>query len=110
MNAKSGKIALLKFFRENGNVLTLGQILTSGRFAAGYRARMTELRKDGAEFILEKDTKEPTKNRYILVKQPVDYAGIEESIKSCADRISETRQELLKQGDLLTDIDLVRRP
>jgi hypothetical protein len=58
------KECLLRFFRNNDNRLTLGQLLVT-TLAAEYRARMTELRRDGYGIELVRG-KRPENNLYIL--------------------------------------------
>ena len=53
---------LLDLFIRNGNTLTLGQILKTN-LAAEYRARMTDLRKQGFTITLERGRR-PSDNRY----------------------------------------------
>ncbi len=53
---------LLDLFISNGHKLTLGQILQT-KLAAEYRARMTDLRKQGFTITLERG-KRPSDNLY----------------------------------------------
>lgn len=58
------KESLLQFFRENRYRLTLGQLLGTA-LAAEYRARMTDLRKEGYRINLVRGAS-PANNLYIL--------------------------------------------
>ena len=62
----SQKLALLQLFRDNNNKLKLNQILNT-YFAAEYRARMTDLRKEGYVIICERG-KIPSENVYTLIE------------------------------------------
>jgi hypothetical protein len=62
----SQKQDLLALFRSNGNQLTLGQILNTF-LAAEYRARMTDLRKEGYVIVCERGTN-PSQNVYRLIE------------------------------------------
>ena len=64
------KESLLELFRENGNRLTLGEIL---KHPYGYeaRARFTELRKQGYVINFERG-KTPSENLYTLI-EPIQY-------------------------------------
>ena len=66
----SQKTDLLKFFRANGNQLSLGQIMKTS-FGSEYRARFSELRKEGHVIICDdKDKPSPSDNIYTLVEEP----------------------------------------
>ena len=62
----SQKTDLLNLFRSNRNTLTLNQILNTS-LAAEYRARMTDLRKEGYIIVCER-AKKPSENIYTLVE------------------------------------------
>lgn len=65
----SQKSDLLKYFRANGNRLTLGQILNT-KLAAEYRARITDLRGDGYVIICDdKNKPNPSENVYTLIEE-----------------------------------------
>lgn len=64
------KQQLLQLFADNGGAVTLGQILQT-TLAAEYRARMSDLRRDG--YVIDcKTGTEPSKNEYRLVSVPMD--------------------------------------
>lgn len=56
---------LLRLFSENGNQLTLGMILNTP-LAAEYRARFSELRKEGYEIICIPSKEKKSDNLYTL--------------------------------------------
>lgn len=56
------KESLIKMFRDKGGWLTLSEILQTS-LAAEYRARFTELRRDGYSIVLERG-KRPSENIY----------------------------------------------
>ena len=60
------KQQLLNLFKENHNVLTLGQILQTN-LAAEYRARMTDLRNQGTQILFSRG-KTPSQNTYTLLE------------------------------------------
>lgn len=62
---------LLALFRRHGNAITLGQIMQT-TLAAEYRARMTELRKQGYVITCQK-SKKASDNLYTLFEP--DAAG-----------------------------------
>lgn len=64
------KLQLLTLFRDNGNQLTLGQILNT-TMAAEYRARMTDLRNDGFEIVYQRG-KRPSENLYTLIPKQAE--------------------------------------
>lgn len=57
---------LIDLFKQNGNRLTLGQIMQT-TLACEYRARMTDLRKQGYQFILRRG-KIASANEYVMVE------------------------------------------
>jgi hypothetical protein len=58
---------LLSLFKENGNRLTLGQILENWRIVGSkYTNRISEIREMGYTIECIEDKKEPTNNLYIL--------------------------------------------
>jgi hypothetical protein len=61
---------LIDLFRRNGRVLTLGQILNT-TLAAEYRARMSELRRQGYTITCEK-AKQASANIYRMVEPEAD--------------------------------------
>ena len=61
---------LLTLFRQNGNRLTLGQILNT-TLAAEYRARMTDLRHEDYTITCTKG-KTPSQNLYQLI-EPIRF-------------------------------------
>jgi len=61
---------LLQLFHENGNRLTLGQILKT-TLAAEYRARLSEMRRDNYIITCTKG-ETPSQNLYVLT-EPVQY-------------------------------------
>lgn len=61
------KEQLLKLFRDNGNMVTLGMILKTS-LAAEYRARMSDLRRDGYDITCTINAKEPSENIYMLIE------------------------------------------
>lgn len=61
---------LITMFRENGNRLTLGQIMQT-TLAAEYRARMTDLRHQGYTITCTKG-KRPSENLYTF-QEPVKF-------------------------------------
>ena len=66
----SQKTDILKFFRANGNRLTLGQIMKTS-FGSEYRARFSDLRREGHVIICDdKDKPSPSDNIYTLVEEP----------------------------------------
>lgn len=68
---------LIKLFRENGNRLTLGQILNT-TLAAEYRARMTDIRNSQRYEIKFQRGKCPSENLYTLIPRQeyqFDQAG-----------------------------------
>lgn len=58
--------ALLDLFHRNSNTVTLGQIMQT-TLAAEYRARMTELRKEGYQILLQRG-KKASDNAYLLIE------------------------------------------
>lgn len=65
---------LLKLFEENGNKLTLGQILGNWtRVGSKYTNRISELRKLGYEVECVENKERPTDNLYILKQRPAVY-------------------------------------
>jgi hypothetical protein len=67
---------LLDLFRQNGNLLTLGQIMNTP-FAAEYRVRFTELRREGYRIECASNRKCPSRNLYSLsgLEAHSDVAG-----------------------------------
>lgn len=66
----SQKSDLLKLFRVNGGRITLGQIMKTS-LGAEYRARISELRRDGYVILCDdKDKLFPSDNIYTLVEEP----------------------------------------
>lgn len=63
---------LLSLFAENGNRLTLGQIMGT-TLAAEYRARLSEMRRDGYRIECVKG-KHPSENTYHLT-EPMRFVG-----------------------------------
>lgn len=57
---------LIQLFRNNHNHLSLGQILNT-TLAAEYRARMTDLRKEGFIIVCKKGFR-PSENLYTLIE------------------------------------------
>ena len=72
------KQQLLQLFADNGGKITLGQILQT-TLAAEYRARMSDLRREGYGIDCKTGT-EPSKNEYRLVSVPLEE-GKREYIK-----------------------------
>ena len=65
----SQKSDLLKFFRANGNRLTLGQIMKTN-LASEYRARITDLRNDGYVIVCDdKNKTTPSDDIYTLIEE-----------------------------------------
>ena len=60
------KQQLLQMFKDNGNMITLGQIMKT-TLGAEYRARMSDLRKMGYEITCTINAKEPSENIYMLI-------------------------------------------
>lgn len=69
IEAMTQREQLLKLFRDNGGRVTLGVIMQT-TLAAEYRARMTELRREGYGVVLERG-KKASENRYTLVEKLV---------------------------------------
>lgn len=61
---------LVDLFKRNDNRVRLGQIMQT-TLAAEYRARMTDLRKKGYVFLLERG-KQPSDNLYIMTEPEID--------------------------------------
>lgn len=68
------KERLLEMFRANGNRLTLGQIMQT-TLAAEYRARLSELRREGFTIDCIQNRQKPTENLYILTEH-VKYTQV----------------------------------
>ena len=66
--AMTEKELLLDRFHRHNNRLTLGQLLEPP-LGAAYRQRISELRQDGYEITLERNTEHPTQNTYTLNEQ-----------------------------------------
>lgn len=67
---------LVYWFRMKGGRATLGEILRSGEpWAYEWRARVTEARKKGIAFVLERG-KTPSENTYRMIEQKgqMDFA------------------------------------
>lgn len=64
------KEKLLELFKSNGNTMTLGQIMQTP-LACEYRARMTELRRQGFTILLARG-KTPSENRYHIIPPATD--------------------------------------
>lgn len=64
---------LLELFRLNGGQITLGTILQT-TLAAEYRARMTDLRREGHQIVFKRGTK-PSENLYTLVRFDAEGQG-----------------------------------
>jgi len=60
------KERLLELFRENNNELTLSQIMQT-TLGCEYRARISELRKDGLNIVCTIHRKSPSGNLYTLI-------------------------------------------
>jgi hypothetical protein len=69
-NKMSQKIDLLNLFHINNNQLTLGHILQTN-LCAEYRARMTDLRRDGYVITCERGGN-PSQNIYRLIEADKD--------------------------------------
>jgi len=61
---------LLKLFSENGNALTLGQIMRT-TLAAEYRARLSEMRGDG--YIITCQIRKPASANLYTLTPPVKF-------------------------------------
>lgn len=61
---------MVYWFRMKGHRATLGEILKSGEsWAYEFRARMTDARKKGIEFVCQQDPHVPSKNLYRLIEK-----------------------------------------
>lgn len=61
---------VLRLFAEHGNVLTLGQIMRT-TLAAEYRARFTELRREG--YVIACELKRPASQNLYTLTPPVKF-------------------------------------
>lgn len=61
---------ILEAFRENNNQMTLGYIL-SHSWGYEFRARITELRRDGFEIMYQRG-KRPSENLYTLIPKQAE--------------------------------------
>lgn len=107
MNNLSQKEQLLKLFADNGNILTLGQIMKTS-LGAEYRARISELRNAGYEILCTVNKKNPSDNIYTLYgqKQEIDFkapVSPVETGKSKPDYTSLKYKELRNRYMLLDD-------
>ena len=59
--------SLIDLFRQNGGRLTLGQIMQT-TLAAEYRARISELRREGYSIECQINRKSPSENVYRLTE------------------------------------------
>ena len=65
MREDSQKARLLKLFRENNNMLTLGQIMDTD-LGREHSARFSELKKMGYDITCTINKKKPSQNLYVL--------------------------------------------
>lgn len=65
----SQKTQLLNLFRSNNNLLSLGHILNEPEIGYEWRARATELRKEGHQIKLVRRGDTPTQNLYRLIEK-----------------------------------------
>lgn len=77
----SQKEQLLKMFRDNDNVLTLGQIMDTDH-ACEYRKNISLLRKDNYEITCTINAKVPSENIYMLIESKTET--VKEELKATA--------------------------